>query len=239
LTRESGVWVLYQNKVYDITLFLDEHPGGAARILEAAGQDIEPYWQKYRRHYSSPRAQLLLDDLQIGVLHADDVAVLSNEVSVRSELDQELFRLRRAVNTGAAGGAVFGATVGALVYIASQKVKQMKHLQWSSRHRTASILIGGSLGAMIGAFVSGKQTLAARPELHILLDASATATNANTSGISSGENSPPPSSPGSYRKIQTENRLNELARIEESFARRSETLDMRRKKEQQQRRVEE
>lgn len=85
---------------------------------------------------------------------------------------------------------------------------------------------------MVGAFVAGKQTLAVRPEIHILLDASATATSA--SGDKSVDENGLTPSVGSYRKIQTENRLNELNRIEESFARRSETLDnMRKKKDQQ------
>ena len=27
------------------------HPGGAPRLLMAAGQDLEPYWDVYRQHF--------------------------------------------------------------------------------------------------------------------------------------------------------------------------------------------
>ncbi|KAJ9118128.1 hypothetical protein QFC22_004030 [Naganishia vaughanmartiniae] len=38
-TRETGVWVIIHNKVYDVTEWLDEHPGGAKIILKYAGKD--------------------------------------------------------------------------------------------------------------------------------------------------------------------------------------------------------
>ncbi|KAJ2189729.1 Cytochrome b5 isoform E [Coemansia sp. RSA 532] len=37
-TRED-VWILIHDKVYDVTKFLDEHPGGEEVILENAGKD--------------------------------------------------------------------------------------------------------------------------------------------------------------------------------------------------------
>jgi cytochrome b involved in lipid metabolism len=40
-TSEKGIWVTYKGVVYDITTFVEEHPGGKERILMAAGGDIE------------------------------------------------------------------------------------------------------------------------------------------------------------------------------------------------------
>ncbi|KAJ2447978.1 hypothetical protein GGF42_005275 [Coemansia sp. RSA 2424] len=37
-TRED-IWIVVHGKVYDVTLFLDEHPGGEEVILEHAGID--------------------------------------------------------------------------------------------------------------------------------------------------------------------------------------------------------
>lgn len=37
---ESGVWVAISGKVYDISTFLSEHPGGEDILLEAAGTDV-------------------------------------------------------------------------------------------------------------------------------------------------------------------------------------------------------
>mmetsp|Transcript_3112 Transcript_3112/g.7566 ORF Transcript_3112/g.7566 Transcript_3112/m.7566 type:complete len:648 (-) Transcript_3112:75-2018(-) len=50
-SRETGAWVSYKGDVYDITKFLDAHPGGTTRLLMAAGGDLEPFWNVYRQHY--------------------------------------------------------------------------------------------------------------------------------------------------------------------------------------------
>ncbi|VEL28966.1 unnamed protein product [Protopolystoma xenopodis] len=47
--KEVGVWVIYNQKVFDITNFIDNHPGGD-KILLAAGQNVEPYWDLYAFH---------------------------------------------------------------------------------------------------------------------------------------------------------------------------------------------
>jgi len=41
--------VTYKEGVYDITEFVDEHPGGEA-ILMAAGSAIDPFWSIYGVH---------------------------------------------------------------------------------------------------------------------------------------------------------------------------------------------
>lgn len=35
----TSSWIIIGNKVYDVTKFLDEHPGGCEVLLEQAGQD--------------------------------------------------------------------------------------------------------------------------------------------------------------------------------------------------------
>ncbi|KAG0675360.1 Cytochrome b5 [Pichia californica] len=37
-TRDD-IWIIYNNKVYDVTQYLDEHPGGEEVILDCAGGD--------------------------------------------------------------------------------------------------------------------------------------------------------------------------------------------------------
>ncbi len=44
-TLKEGVWVIYQNSVYDITDFVASHPGGPERILQAAGKSLDPFWK--------------------------------------------------------------------------------------------------------------------------------------------------------------------------------------------------
>jgi len=40
----NGVWVTYGDGVYDITEFLKIHPGGADKVMLAAGGPLEPFW---------------------------------------------------------------------------------------------------------------------------------------------------------------------------------------------------
>ncbi|KAL3935340.1 MAG: hypothetical protein SGBAC_009125 [Bacillariaceae sp.] len=47
---EESLWYTFRGGVYDLTFFLNGHPGGTPRLLMAAGQDLEPYWEVYRQH---------------------------------------------------------------------------------------------------------------------------------------------------------------------------------------------
>lgn len=38
------VWVSHKDGVYDITEFLKVHPGGAEKVMMAAGGPLEPFW---------------------------------------------------------------------------------------------------------------------------------------------------------------------------------------------------
>jgi sulfite oxidase len=46
-SRENRVWVTYKDGVYDVTEWLDQHPGGAQRLMLAAGGAIDPFWAMY------------------------------------------------------------------------------------------------------------------------------------------------------------------------------------------------
>jgi sulfite oxidase len=56
---ETGIWVTYKDGVYDITQFVEEHPGGRARIMLAAGGSIEAFWMLYQQHVSDEVATIL------------------------------------------------------------------------------------------------------------------------------------------------------------------------------------
>ena len=49
--EESSLWYSFRGAVYDLTFFINGHPGGTPRLLMAAGQDLEPYWGVYRQHF--------------------------------------------------------------------------------------------------------------------------------------------------------------------------------------------
>mmetsp|Transcript_11754 Transcript_11754/g.16311 ORF Transcript_11754/g.16311 Transcript_11754/m.16311 type:complete len:96 (-) Transcript_11754:117-404(-) len=37
--KRGDCWIIYRRKVYDVTNFLDEHPGGEEVLLDLAGKD--------------------------------------------------------------------------------------------------------------------------------------------------------------------------------------------------------
>ena len=42
--EDKSIWMVIHDKVYDVTKFLDEHPGGEEILVEHAGQDAtEPF----------------------------------------------------------------------------------------------------------------------------------------------------------------------------------------------------
>lgn len=49
-TRPAGIWVTYKDGVYDVTKFVEQHPGGAQRLMLAAGGAIDPFWAMYQQH---------------------------------------------------------------------------------------------------------------------------------------------------------------------------------------------
>lgn len=68
--KKNGVWVTYKGSVYDITKFVDQHPGGK-KILLAAGGALEPYWDLYGMH-NSKEVRELLEEYRIGALSKED-----------------------------------------------------------------------------------------------------------------------------------------------------------------------
>lgn len=75
-TRDNpskSVWVTYGNGVYDITSFIDHHPG-AKNILMAAGGSIEPFWDIYAVHKGNAEVYELLEKYRVGNLREEDVA---------------------------------------------------------------------------------------------------------------------------------------------------------------------
>lgn len=64
--KSTGIWVSKGDQVYDISEFVDQHPGGA-KILLAAGKSIDPFWNHYRQHQNAT-VEGMLDQYHIGTL---------------------------------------------------------------------------------------------------------------------------------------------------------------------------
>ncbi|XP_056370939.1 sulfite oxidase, mitochondrial isoform X1 [Oenanthe melanoleuca] len=72
-TPSDRVWVTYGSEVFDVTDFVELHPGGPDKILLAAGGALEPFWALYAVH-SQPHVLELLRDYKVGELSPEDAA---------------------------------------------------------------------------------------------------------------------------------------------------------------------
>ena len=68
-------WVTRNGKVYDVTSFLADHPGGEEFILEYAGEDVGTIMTDKESHDHSESAYEMLDEFVIGRLHEGETIV--------------------------------------------------------------------------------------------------------------------------------------------------------------------
>jgi 4-hydroxysphinganine ceramide fatty acyl 2-hydroxylase len=73
---KDDLWVHYAGKVYNVSGFADDHPGGPEMLLEYAGQDITDAFTKL--HHHTNYAQMLLEDYQIGVMKDYQVGLVKD-----------------------------------------------------------------------------------------------------------------------------------------------------------------
>ncbi|EZA47687.1 putative sulfite oxidase, mitochondrial [Ooceraea biroi] len=69
--KENRIWVTFRQGVYDITEFVDKHPGGPSKILMAAGGSIDPFWSIFANH-NTPEIYSLLESMRIGNISEED-----------------------------------------------------------------------------------------------------------------------------------------------------------------------
>ncbi|KAH9179655.1 cytochrome b5 [Lactarius sanguifluus] len=62
-TTKENIWVLLNGKVYDVTKFIDEHPGGDEVILSEAGKDATEAFEDVGH---SDEARALLPGFLVG-----------------------------------------------------------------------------------------------------------------------------------------------------------------------------
>ncbi|XP_054469174.1 cytochrome b5 isoform X2 [Anoplopoma fimbria] len=65
----TDTWLIIKDKVYDITGFLEEHPGGEEVLIEQAGSDATESFEDVGH---STDAREMLQQYYVGELHMDD-----------------------------------------------------------------------------------------------------------------------------------------------------------------------
>lgn len=106
ISRES-LWVTVGDKVYDVTDFMDDHPGGPEYLLDYAGKDIKEILADESSHFHSEAAYEVLEDSFIGFLVSEKSASGSFPTASESYL-----KSNGAVTTGTEQGKVEGDALG-------------------------------------------------------------------------------------------------------------------------------
>lgn len=73
----KSTWIIINNKVYDVTKFLEEHPGGEEVLREQGGGDATESFEDVGH---STDAREMASDMLIGELHPDDREKLTKPV---------------------------------------------------------------------------------------------------------------------------------------------------------------
>lgn len=81
----KSIWMSYGGIVYDVTNFINNHPGGSERILQAAGSAIEPFWNVYRQHFSTDLPMKLMEEMAIGRLNEKDQEAIDYKLEKSQE----------------------------------------------------------------------------------------------------------------------------------------------------------
>ena len=75
----SSCWVTRNGKVYDVTSFLADHPGGDDLILNFAGKDIGAIMKDPAAHEHSDAAYDMLDEFVIGRVGVGETIIDESE----------------------------------------------------------------------------------------------------------------------------------------------------------------
>lgn len=98
--NKQDCWVtLHKRKIYDVTAFLNDHPGGSDYILQYAGQDITEVLDEMEIHQHGEMAYELLDEKYLVGYLADELEekeLLKNknhkvEVKLNNDFDSTTF----------------------------------------------------------------------------------------------------------------------------------------------------
>nr|ACG49215.1 cytochrome b5 [Zea mays] len=77
-------WVVVDGKIYDVTKYLEDHPGGADVLLEATGKDAT---EEFDDAGHSKSAKELMQDYFIGELDSDPTPEIPEMEVFRKEQD--------------------------------------------------------------------------------------------------------------------------------------------------------
>lgn len=73
--KESDCWISHAGKVYDVTKFLQDHPGGDELIIQYGGKDVSEVMKDSSEHQHSDSAYEMLAEYAVGRLGQGEATV--------------------------------------------------------------------------------------------------------------------------------------------------------------------
>lgn len=110
---ETSCYVTIGTKVYDVTSFLDDHPGGSDLILDYAGKDVGKIMKDVVSHSHSEAAYEILDECLIGFVPTEAIlngATKSGKPAEIVPLPASKEGKQELEKVGANGKVVYAAT---------------------------------------------------------------------------------------------------------------------------------
>ncbi|GAA96237.1 uncharacterized protein L969DRAFT_43736 [Mixia osmundae IAM 14324] len=83
--RPGDCWVTRQGKVYNVTSFVEDHPGGDDLILGWAGKDVEQVMNDPVEHSHSDSAFEMMEEYQVGIIGTEETIVKADFEMVGDE----------------------------------------------------------------------------------------------------------------------------------------------------------
>ncbi|KAF9297173.1 fatty acid alpha-hydroxylase [Mortierella antarctica] len=80
-TKQEDCWVIHNNKVYDVSGFVADHPGGEEYILDHAGKDITLLMKDELEHLHSEGAYEMMEEFQVGRLEGSSTSTTTTTTS--------------------------------------------------------------------------------------------------------------------------------------------------------------
>ncbi|KAI1614599.1 cytochrome b5-like heme/steroid binding domain-containing protein [Exophiala viscosa] len=86
--QHDDIYLIYENSVYDVTRFLDEHPGGVEVINDYAGKDATEAFDEVGH---SKEAHQQLEELLLGRLDQASAATATAARSIKKKANKAAF----------------------------------------------------------------------------------------------------------------------------------------------------
>ncbi|GJJ77871.1 4-hydroxysphinganine ceramide fatty acyl 2-hydroxylase [Entomortierella parvispora] len=82
----DSCWVIHNDGVFDMTSFVQDHPGGEEYILDNAGKDITQLMKDELSHTHSEGAYEMMDDFRVGTLDTSSSSSTSSGLQQRAHV---------------------------------------------------------------------------------------------------------------------------------------------------------